>query len=667
MSDQAEARALPADIVAERATLGSILIDRDAILAVAAWLSPDHFYLAKHAWIYAAALACYERKIPPDISTVSDELRRTGRLEDVGGILYLGELSADVPTAMHIEYYARTVQRTAAHRKIIETGGVIAALGYDEQSDLADLLDLIKEKVTLLNDRHTHPQGISAAELVKLNLPPTKWYIPGLLSQGFGYVAAKPGTGKTWLLLQWAVALACGGKVLGTVDVEPCRVLFLALEDTRASLKERLKMVCHDLPPDDLICFTEDDDWKTLDNGGMHQLEAAIRAYQPGVVIIDTLTAIAPDPPRGSNPYRGEYQSYKPIRALADAYKIAIIGSWHFNKAGYADVLEMVNGSMGLPAVSVNRIGLVRDPDETEARLKSNSKRGAEADWTLNFDMVTCQWVKVGDTQKYRLNKERQAVVDVLAESDVPMSVAEIAKALEMPYNSVVQLLKRMRDAALLESPSRGKYRLIEGVGDDAGESYDHFNHHDSLGQGGCHEMQPTGTPDSAIHDFMTPDSALPGHGKTPNRSHEGDHEGDMAHWDGPDVHDTPGVMNGHKSHEREKNGYDSAPGSHEWLKNGDESPQRSHEGDHERWIDHEHDDRGSRGHPEHLLEDTAEDRVLRQVEQALTEAREILDDPRLCKEEARWCAQRLPESHRASTLQRIEQMIAEQRKARNP
>jgi replicative DNA helicase len=94
-------RAVPFDLQAERATLGAILLDRDAIIAVAPWLPPEQFYLEKHAMVYEAMLACYNRREPPDLATVAGELRRQERLDLVGGIAFLAEIVAEVPTAVH--------------------------------------------------------------------------------------------------------------------------------------------------------------------------------------------------------------------------------------------------------------------------------------------------------------------------------------------------------------------------------------------------------------------------------------------------------------------------------------------------------------------------------------------------------------------------------------
>ena len=144
---------LPSNLDAERATLGSVLMDRDAIIAVAAWLAPDHFYLEKHRWIFEAMLNCYARRVPPDLQTVADDLRRTSRLAEVGDLAFLVELSNSVPTAYHVEYYARIVERTAVLRRLIQAGGKIAALGYDETDDVEQTLDQAEQELFSVSQR----------------------------------------------------------------------------------------------------------------------------------------------------------------------------------------------------------------------------------------------------------------------------------------------------------------------------------------------------------------------------------------------------------------------------------------------------------------------------------------------------------------------------------
>ncbi|MDP9309386.1 MAG: replicative DNA helicase [Chloroflexota bacterium] len=146
-------KSLPHNDAAERATLGAIFLDREAVVPIAAWLLPEHFYTERHAWVYEAQLACYNRRTPPDLTTVADELRRKERLEQLGGIPFLIDLSNSVPTAYHVEYYAKIVERTAVLRRLIQAGGKIAALGFDETDDVEQTLDAAEQELFNVSQR----------------------------------------------------------------------------------------------------------------------------------------------------------------------------------------------------------------------------------------------------------------------------------------------------------------------------------------------------------------------------------------------------------------------------------------------------------------------------------------------------------------------------------
>lgn len=244
-------RSLPADIVAERATLGSILLERDAIVAIATWLAADYFYLEKHAWIYEAMLECYNRRVPPDISTVADELRRRERLSLVGGIVYLSELTADVPLAVHVEYYARIVERTAILRRLIEAGGKIAALGYDEREELETTLDKAESELFSVSQRRATQDFVHIRSVVdtyfeqinrvdedrrdtvglKTDYIDLDKITGGLQRSDMIILAARPSVGKTAFALSLAYNIAVQN---------PHTVAIFSLEMSREQLVQRL-------------------------------------------------------------------------------------------------------------------------------------------------------------------------------------------------------------------------------------------------------------------------------------------------------------------------------------------------------------------------------------------------------------------------------------------
>jgi replicative DNA helicase len=141
LNERALDKTAPANLEAERALLGALLIDNEAIGNVASFLKPDDFYRDRHRAIYAARFDLYERREPGDFVTLVDELRRRDQLETIGGASYLTELVNDVPTAVHAEYYAHIIERCAIYRRLIAAAGRIAGIGYDNPPEVDGALD----------------------------------------------------------------------------------------------------------------------------------------------------------------------------------------------------------------------------------------------------------------------------------------------------------------------------------------------------------------------------------------------------------------------------------------------------------------------------------------------------------------------------------------------
>ncbi|TMG31217.1 MAG: intein-containing replicative DNA helicase, partial [Chloroflexi bacterium] len=134
-------RVPPHNLEAEASVLGSLMLDRNAIVRVADFLRPDDFYLDHHAQVYRAALNLYDRSDPIDLLTLAAELERMLVLERVGGQAFLAELESGVPTAANVEYYGHLVEEAATKRKLISAGGRITALGFDESTPASTALD----------------------------------------------------------------------------------------------------------------------------------------------------------------------------------------------------------------------------------------------------------------------------------------------------------------------------------------------------------------------------------------------------------------------------------------------------------------------------------------------------------------------------------------------
>jgi replicative DNA helicase len=131
----------PHDLDSEEAVLGSLLIDPEAISKIADILKPEDFYREKNRWTYESCVDLYERMEAINQITVAQDLARRQRLEAVGGAAYMSHLVSQVPTSVHIEYYANIVRRLSMMRRLIAVSNQIAAIGYEAPPDIDDALN----------------------------------------------------------------------------------------------------------------------------------------------------------------------------------------------------------------------------------------------------------------------------------------------------------------------------------------------------------------------------------------------------------------------------------------------------------------------------------------------------------------------------------------------
>jgi replicative DNA helicase len=228
-----EERLPPQNIEAEQSVLGSILIDRDAVVRVAGFLVAEDFYREAHRTIYQAAVDLFERREPADFVLLCDELERRGRLEQVGGPAYLTSLINLVPTAVNVEYYGHVVERCAILRRLITAGGQIAGVAYDLQHDAEQAVDKAEQILFSLTQRRRAREFIPISEVLEQYFDQID-YIHQHRGQTFGVptgftrldeltgglqrsdlivLAARPGMGKTSFALNMATHAALKNNI----------------------------------------------------------------------------------------------------------------------------------------------------------------------------------------------------------------------------------------------------------------------------------------------------------------------------------------------------------------------------------------------------------------------------------------------------------------------
>jgi replicative DNA helicase len=231
----------PQSLEAEQSVLGSILIDRDAIVEVAEFLKPADFYRDANGRVYAAMLELFERREPVDIVTVSEVLERNEDLDAVGGRTYLSSLSNQTPTAVHAVQYARIVERKAVLRNLISAAGRIAGIGYEDPAEIQEAIDRAEAELFTVSERrvhagfsplrgllheafdrldylHSHRGEISG---VRTGFTELDTLTTGLQRSDLVVLAARPSVGKTSLALNIAEHAAVqDGRSVGIFSLE---------------------------------------------------------------------------------------------------------------------------------------------------------------------------------------------------------------------------------------------------------------------------------------------------------------------------------------------------------------------------------------------------------------------------------------------------------------
>ena len=223
----------PQDLDAERAVLGSLLIDPDAVVTISGKIQSEDFYREQHRAIFQAVTNIAMRNERVDTVTLSDELRRTGNMEVVGGQPYITELPTAVPTAFHIEYYAEIVRRTGILRRVIQAAGQMVAEAYRGGADSDAVLDhaeslifsIASESLTqdfkplreILYDVQaqimSRRENRGALSGVATGIPGLDKLTGGLQRSDLIILAARPGMGKTAFALNLALHAAMQNNV----------------------------------------------------------------------------------------------------------------------------------------------------------------------------------------------------------------------------------------------------------------------------------------------------------------------------------------------------------------------------------------------------------------------------------------------------------------------
>lgn len=292
-----EARIPPHSLEAEQSVLGAILIDKNAIVEVAGFLRPEHFYEDRHGEIYSAMLALYEERRPIDLLTLNEKLKATKKDKDIGGSGYLSELTGIVPTSAHVEEYGRIIRELCAKRNLISTSAQVTELAFDAGNKLQDVLDQAESKIFNISQENIERNFVSMRSILAQSFDrldeiqkrgsgirgiPSGWrdlddVLAGFQDSNLVIIAARPGIGKTAFMLNISHHIAVKEKI---------PVGIFSLEMSQEELGDRL-----------LVMQAGIDSWKLktgkLDDDDLDKLQDAMGVLAEAPLYIDDTPGIS--------------------------------------------------------------------------------------------------------------------------------------------------------------------------------------------------------------------------------------------------------------------------------------------------------------------------------------------------------------------------------------
>lgn len=360
-----EGRVPPQAMDVEVAVLGAMLIEKEAIAKAIEVLDDTAFYKPAHQSIFRAIMALFEKSEPVDLITLTEELRRRGELEKIGGEYYLTELTGQITSAANIEYHAHIVLEKALMRQLIHSSSEVISRAYSETEDALGLLDEAEQKIFDISEQRMKKSFISMNVAVHKTMDllqsihgkhsgvtgvPSGFADLDSLTGGFQQsdliiIAGRPSQGKTALVL----SVARNASVLHDVPVG-----IFSLEMSAQQLVMRL--MCAEARVDAHRVRTgrlPEDEWKKLstsvgrlykakifidDTPGLGILELRAKArrlkveHNAGLIAVDYLQLM--QGPKNAQSREQEISAIsRSLKALAKELDLPVVALSQLNRA----------------------------------------------------------------------------------------------------------------------------------------------------------------------------------------------------------------------------------------------------------------------------------------------------------------------------------------------
>ncbi len=450
----------PHSLEAEMSVLGAILQSNEALLKCLELLQPAHLYRDAHRKIFAAAKELFQSGEPVDLITVTNRLRDSGELEEVGSAAYLTSLVDAVPTAANVTHHARIVLQKSRDRDAIKTAEELkrAALSGGDWQRHATLLEGLAST--------TQEGRIGRAPLVRANeikAEAVSYAIEAILPQGMlTILSGRDKFGKTLLALEMVKAVLLRQPFLDAFAVDGGGPVAAYLLDDPDSLTiDRLKALGIYDHPDLHVCTASHAD---LGDAGaiLEDMVAEVRRVGARFVVVDALYLFVPPGRESGNDVASMRPVMLALNRLAQETGPTVLLIAHDNKSGVD-----VAGSyiIRASAKAILRLSLPKSAIEDDADgpqtayrvLRTETKMGPARSWTLEILGTPDKyegWRCHGTTMEAQASETYRLVIACLEDKE-PRTVAEIAAVIRRREQGVRDAVNKL--------VGKGKVEAIKG------------------------------------------------------------------------------------------------------------------------------------------------------------------------------------------------------------
>lgn len=321
-----------------------------------------------------------------------------------------------------------------------------------------------------------HPAPhIRASALIKFNLPPTKWVVPGLIPQGVTVFAGAPKSGKSTLMLDISLSITTGQKALGNIDVDRGTVIYYALEYHLTDIITDLDIMLQGEPvPNDLVFVPRCLDLKS---GGKASIKHDLKQYRNlRMIVIDTMGLMrGPVSAKDEHSYSVNQEAMRYWSDLSKTHGASFVLVHHNRKLkGKEDSPDPLDRVLGSQAIigGADTIMTMLPKNGTSTKRKiyrsSRSPLIEPSEFNLEFDVETHRSKIVDATEMEKSTKEREEITLAmwefhLVDNKYSVGPNDVAKKLgKKDSNSTRRLMPKMVATGDLTRVGYGQYRLAE-------------------------------------------------------------------------------------------------------------------------------------------------------------------------------------------------------------